>query len=90
MGDQVGFDESDGDYDEDGLEEEGDEEGAAAEGADLTHREREDQGAGEEGEDGDEGLEPAPWFVGGLVGGTETEEDRVTCLRSVIVAVEGG
>lgn len=35
--DEIGLDEGYGDDDEDGLDEEGDEEGAAAEGADATH-----------------------------------------------------
>jgi hypothetical protein len=66
------------------LNEEGEEEGAAAESADATHDDGEDHGAGEEGGDGDEGLEPAPWFTGGLVGGAETKEDGVSCRSSLV------
>lgn len=67
VGDEIGLDQGHGDNDEDGLDEEGDEEGATAQGADATHDGREDHGAGEEGGDGDEGFEPPPWFAGGLV-----------------------
>lgn len=78
VGDEIGFDESDGDDDEKHLDEEGDEEGSSAEGADAAHGDGEDHGAEEEGQDGDQGLQPAPWLAGWLVGGSEAEEDGVS------------
>lgn len=87
VGDEIGLDQGHGDDDQDGLDEEGDEEGAAAEGAYATHDDGEDHGAGEEGGDGDEGFEPAPWFTGGLVGGAEAEEDGISCVRETGIRI---
>lgn len=84
VGNEIGLDQGHGDDNEDGLDHEGDEEGAAAQGAHAAHDGGEDHGAGEEGGDGDEGLEPAPWFAGGLVRSTQAEEDCVSCERRVV------
>ena len=69
MRDKVCFDQGDGDDDEDGLHQEGDEEGSATTGAGKTRGVGEHGCAEEEGGDGDEGFQPAPRFVEGLGGG---------------------
>lgn len=79
MGDQIGLNQSNGDDDEDGLHEEGNEEGAAPESTHAPHDGGENHGTGEEEHDGDERLEPAPGLAGRLIGCTETEENGVSC-----------
>ena len=93
MRDEVRFNERDGYDDEDGLHEEGDDEGDAGAGPDAARDGREDERAEEEGDDGDEGFEPALGFVGGLVGGAQSEEDGVSCVGqfgSRVVVFGGG
>ena len=82
--DEIGLDQGHSDDNEDGLDHEGDEEGAAAQGAHAPHDGGEDHGAGEEAGDRAEGFEPAPWFAGGLVRGAEAEENGVSCERRVV------
>lgn len=64
MRDQVPLYQRDCDDDQGGLEQERGEQGNALLGADVAAVEREEQRADEEGDDGDERLEPAPWFAG--------------------------
>lgn len=85
MGNEVGLDQSHGDNYQDGLEEEGSEEGAATQSAHVPHDVGEDHGTGEEEDDRDKRFKPAPGLAGGLVGRTKTEEDGVSCSRRISI-----
>ncbi len=78
-GDRVGLCEGRGGEDEGGLDEEGEGEGRFALGLEKAVGEREEEAAGAEGEDRDQGAEPEVRVVRWEGGGAEGEEDGVSC-----------
>lgn len=90
MRDEICFNQGYSDDDQDGLAEEGDEEGSASAGTGETGGVGEDGCAEEKGGDGDEGFEPAPGFVEGLGGRAKAEEDCISYSRFSIMSAHIG
>lgn len=87
--DDVALDDDRRDEDEEGLDGEGDGEGAPQTVADAPHGGGEDHGAEEERRDGGQRFEPAVGFGGGESCGAEADEDGVARLHAD-EAAEGG